>query len=294
MNQRPASAGARLRARMAQGPLLMPGIFNPLSARLAIRHGAEGLYLAGSATVNSMLGLPDIALITQTEMAQAAAWVTQVTDIPVVADADTGYGDALNTSRTITVMEQAGLAGVHLEDQTSPKRCGHLDGKSLIPPDAMAAKIRAAAETRRDPDFVLIARTDARGVEGLDAAMDRARRYVAAGADVIFPEGLNSEAEFATFRAGVPGVPLLANMTEFGKTPLISFDRFAQLGYALVIFPNAAFRAMLKTVDEVYAELMATGTQAGMMDRMRTRAELYDILDYNGYAQRDGGWAKGD
>lgn len=276
---------------MAQGSVLLPGIFNPLSARLAVGHGAEALYLAGSATVNSMLGLPDIALITQTEMAQAAAWVTQITDAPVIADADTGYGDALNVARTVTVMEQAGLAGIHLEDQASPKRCGHLDGKTLIDRDAMVAKVLAASDARRDPDFLLVARTDARGVEGLTAAIDRARAYADAGADVIFPEGLGSEDEFAQFRSALPGVPLLANMTEFGKTPLIPFARFAELGYDLVVFPNAAFRTALRAMDDAYAELLASGTQAGFMDRMRTRAELYAILDYDGYASRDADWA---
>ncbi|MER3496416.1 MAG: methylisocitrate lyase, partial [Armatimonadota bacterium] len=180
--------------------------------------------------------------------------------------------------------------GIHLEDQLHPKRCGHLDGKALIEMGEMLAKLRAASEARRDPSFVLIARTDARGVLGLDEAIRRAHAYIEAGADMIFPEGLADESEFRTFRAEVPGVPLLANMTEFGKTPLIPAARFAELGYALVIFPVTMMRAILKTLDAGYAELLSTGTQAGFMDQLRTRKELYERIGYADYNDADARW----
>jgi methylisocitrate lyase len=262
----------------------MPGVFNALSARSASDAGATALYLSGGALTNANLGVPDIALATLTEFAQQAGYVTAVTQLPVLSDADTGFGEANNVRRTVIEMERAGLAGIHLEDQVSPKRCGHLDGKALISAEQMVEKIRSAVAAKRDLDFLLVARTDARSVDGLGAAIDRARVYVAAGADAVFPEGLQSEAEFAEFRAAI-SVPLLANMTEFGKTPLIPVSRFAELGYEMVIFPVTAMRAVLKTMDDVYAELLHSGTQAGMMDRLRTRSELYDRLEYDRYGE---------
>jgi methylisocitrate lyase len=262
----------------------MPGVFNALSARSATDAGATALYLSGGAMTNANLGVPDIALATLTEFAQQASYVTSVTHLPVLSDADTGFGEANNVRRTVIEMERAGLAGIHLEDQVSPKRCGHLDGKAVVPADQMIEKIRSAVVAKRDPDFLIMARTDARSVDGLGAAIDRARAYVAAGADAIFPEGLQSEAEFAEIRAAISG-PLLANMTEFGKTPLIPVARFAELGYQMVIFPVTVMRAVLKTMDEAYAELLTSGTQAGMMDRLRTRAELYERLEYDRYGE---------
>jgi methylisocitrate lyase len=225
-----------------------------------------------------------------TEFAQQAAYVTQVAQVPVLSDADTGFGETLNVMRTVIEMERSGLAGIHLEDQVSPKRCGHLDGKSVVSAEEMARKVRAAVDSKRDPSFMIVARTDARGVEGLDAAIERAKRYVDSGADAIFPEGLSSEAEFEAFRTGV-GVPLLANMTEFGKTPIIPVSRFRELGYQMVIFPMTAFRMMLKVLDECYGELLASGTQAEMLDRMRTRKELYERIDYSDYDALDQRWA---
>jgi len=275
---------------MSKDIVTMPGCFNAISALAAYNAGANALYLSGAGVTNGLLGVPDIALITQTEMAQTAAQVCSVTPVPVIADADTGYGEGLNTMRTVIEMERAGLAGIHLEDQVSPKRCGHLDGKSVIPADQMRSKIRAAVESKRDSSFLIIARTDARGVEGLDAAIDRAKRYVDSGADAVFPEGLASEEEFAAFRTALD-VPLLANMTEFGKTPIISVDRFRELGYNMVIFPMTAFRMMLKALDVTYRELLTTGTQAGILDQMKTRAELYETLGYDEFTARDQGWA---
>ncbi len=277
---------------MSEGCVVMPGVFNGISAVSAHKAGAQALYLSGAGITNALLGVPDIALASLTEFAQVAATVTQVAPVPVLSDADTGFGEALNTMRTVIEMERAGLAGIHLEDQLSPKRCGHLDGKAVIPALEMAQKIRAAVDSKRDPSFIICARTDARGVEGLDAAIMRAQVYVDAGADVIFPEGLTSEAEFESFRAEVGG-PLLANMTEFGKTPIIPASRFGEMGYQMVIYPMTGFRLMLRALDEGYAELLKTGTQAGMLDRMRTRAELYERIDYADYDAKDSFWING-
>jgi len=275
---------------MAEDTVLMPGVFNAISAVSAHKAGAQALYLSGAGITNATLGVPDIALATLTEFAEQAAYVTQVANVPVISDADTGFGEALNVARTVIEMERSGLAGIHLEDQVSPKRCGHLDGKACISPDEMARKIRAAVASKRDSNFLIVARTDARGVEGLDKAMERARLYEANGADAIFPEGLTSEAEFEAFRAAL-SVPLLANMTEFGKTPIIPVSQFKELGYQMVIFPMTAFRVMLRALDDTYGELMATGTQAGLMDRMRTRKELYERIDYADYDALDQSWA---
>lgn len=269
----------------------MPGVFNAISAVSAHKAGAQALYLSGAGITNANLGVPDIAMATLTEFAQQASYVTSVAPLPVISDADTGFGESLNVMRTVIEMERAGLAGIHLEDQVSPKRCGHLDGKTVVAPADMAAKIKAAVESKRDPSFLIIARTDARGVEGLESAIERAKRYVDAGADAVFPEGLASEEEFAAFRDGV-SVPLLANMTEFGKTPIIPASRFEELGYEMVIFPMTGFRMMLKALDECYAELVRTGTQADLLDRMRTRAELYDRIEYPAYEAKDKSWAE--
>lgn len=274
---------------MGQDTVVMPGVFNAISAVSAYKAGAEALYLSGAGITNANLGVPDIALASLTEFAQQASYVTQVAPVPVISDADTGFGESLNVARTVLEMERAGLAGIHLEDQVSPKRCGHLDGKNCIAPQEMARKIVAAVESKRDESFLIVARTDARSVEGLDAAIERAKLYEDQGADAVFPEGLASEREFEAFRAAIT-VPLLANMTEFGKTPIIPVSRFREMGYQLVIFPMTAFRVMLKALDDSYAELLATGTQAGFIDRMRTRAELYDRIDYAEYEAADRRW----
>lgn len=269
----------------------MPGVFNAITARAAEAEGASALYLSGAGVTNALLGVPDIALVTLDEMAGQAAHVCQAVRLPVLSDADTGFGEAWNVVRTVIEMERAGLAGIHLEDQVSPKRCGHLDGKQVIPADEMAAKLRAAVDSKRDPSFLIVARTDARHVEGLEAAIDRARRYADHGADAIFPEGLESEAEFEAFRKALD-VPLLANMTEFGKTPIIPVRRFGEMGYQMVIFPMTAFRVMLRAVLECYRRLLEEGTQAGQLDRMKTRQELYDLIEYDSYTERDREWAE--
>ncbi len=285
------SPGAQLRKQMEKGIVVMPGVFNALSAVAAHRSGAKALYVSGGATTNALLGTPDIGMISLDELSGQAARICQAAPVPVLSDADTGFGEVWNVVRTVIEMERAGLAGIHLEDQVSPKRCGHLDGKEVIPATQMSAKIRAAVDAKRDHSFIICARTDARSIEGMEGAIDRAMRYVDAGADAIFPEGLESEAEFEKFRAKIKA-PLLANMTEFGKTPLIPAARFEQLGYNMVIFPVTALRVMLKAVEEFYAELIKTGTQAGWMDKMRTRAELYDTIEYSHYSEQDITWAE--
>lgn len=285
------SPGARLQELMSQGALCLPGAFNALSALAAFKSGAQAVYLSGGAITNCHLGAPDIGLMTLTEMAETAARACQAAPIPMICDADTGFGEAWNVARTVIEMERAGLAGIHLEDQQMPKRCGHLDGKSLISPDAMAEKIRAAVASRRDPSFQIIARTDAAGVESMGDAIKRSKSYVKAGADVIFPEGLVSEQEFAEFRRALSG-PLLANMTEFGRTPLLTVSDFERLGYQLVIFPVSAMRVMLKAVEDFYTSLLLTGTQADWMNSMRTRAELYDLVDYQSYQESGISWTE--
>ncbi len=283
--------GRILRDLMAKDIVALPGVFNALSALSAYKAGAQGLYLSGAGVTNTNLAVPDIALITLQEMTETAARVCEIAPLPVIADADTGYGESLNVARTVIEMERAGLAGIHLEDQISPKRCGHLEGKSLIAPEDMAKKLTAAVSSKKDKDFMIIGRTDARGVEGLEKAISRAKLYVDHGADAIFPEGLESESEFEAFRKAV-GAPLLANMTEFGKTPIIPLGTFRDLGYNLVIFPMTAFRVMLKAIDEAYLELISTGTQAGLIGKMRTRAELYELIDYEGYNALDREWSQ--
>lgn len=283
------SPGQILRDQMKQGIVVMPGAFSALTALAAYKQGAKAIYLSGGAITNNLLGVPDIALASLNEFANTAAQACQVAPVPMIADADTGFGETWNTVRTVIEMERAGLAGIHLEDQVSPKRCGHLDGKSVIPTSQMVSKLRAAVESKRDKSFMIIARTDAYGIEGIDGAIERAKAYVQAGADAIFPEGLTSEGEFETFRKAI-SVPLLANMTEFGKTPLIPARRFEELGYEMVIFPVTALRVMLKAVEEFYSDLLATGTQAGWINKMRTRKELYDTINYADYTAKDETW----
>ena len=280
------SAGRRFRGVVERGTAVLPGVFNAITAQLAERAGFEALYLSGAGVTNSLTGYPDIALLTLTEMAQQSRFVARATRLPVIADADTGYGEIHNVTRAVEEFEHAGLAGIHLEDQVAPKRCGHLDGKQVIPTADMARKIRAAVRARSDPDFFLIARTDSRSINGLPDAIDRANHYVDAGADAIFPESLQSAEEFAEFARKVQA-PLLANMTEFGKTPLITADEFAAMGYAMVIFPMTAFRVMMKSAESVYTELKRAGTQAALLDKMQTRVELYELIGYSEFDRRD-------
>ncbi len=280
------SPGTVFRQRLAQGTLVMPGAFNAITAQLAQQAGFEALYLSGAGVTNSLTGFPDIALLTLTEMAQQARYVAHAVTLPVIADADTGYGEALNVVRAVEELEHAGLAGIHLEDQVAPKRCGHLTGKQVIPTAEMQSKIRAAVRARTDPNFFLIARTDARGVNGLEDAITRAKLYLEAGADAIFPESLQSKDEFAEFADRVQA-PLLANMTEFGQSPYMSVSEFSALGYAMVIFPMTAFRVMMKSAQNVYEVLRQTGTQQSLLEGMQTRRELYDLIGYDDYIALD-------
>jgi methylisocitrate lyase len=280
------SPGRRLRDAWSAGPVQVPGVFCPLVARLAERLGFRAVYLSGAA-LSASLALPDIGLVTLTEFAEEAGRIVAATSLPLLCDADTGFGEALNVERTVRSFEAAGAAGLHLEDQEFPKRCGHLSGKTLIEAEAMAAKIRAATAARRDADFVIMARTDARGVTGFDDAVRRARLYVAAGADAIFPEALEGPEEFAAFARAVPDVPLLANMTEFGKGQLLDFTTLADMGYRLVLYPVTTLRAALGAVRDTLADVLAKGHQRDRLPHMLTRAELYDLLDYRGYEERD-------
>lgn len=275
--------GTRLRRLLAERAILvLPGVFNALTARLVERVGFEALYISGAGVTNSLLGMPDLALITLPEMAQLCRYITAVTSLPALVDADTGYGETLQVARAVQILEAAGVAGLHIEDQVAPKRCGHLEGKELIPPEQMAAKIRAAIAARRNPDFFIIARTDARAVEGLQGAIERAKRYLDAGADGIFPEALQDAHEFERFAQAVEA-PLMANMTEFGKTPYLSVSQFAQMGYKLVIFPQTLLRVMMKAAEKTLIELREKGTQIDLLDQMQTRQELYDLLQYAEY-----------
>jgi methylisocitrate lyase len=233
------------------------------------------------------LGLPDIGLTTLSEVAQRGRQIARVTSLPSIIDIDTGFGEPMSAARTIQELEELGLAGCHLEDQLNPKRCGHLDNKSLVSRDDMARKIMAATEAKRDPNFVLFARTDARASEGMEAAIDRAKAYVDAGADAIFPEAMQGEKEFEIFRKAID-VPMMANMTEFGKSPLLSARQLEDLGYNLVIYPVTTLRLAMGAIRDGLAEVARTGTQAGVVDRMQTRSELYELIryvDYNNYDQ---------
>lgn len=281
-------ASARLR-RLLSGKrtVAVPGVFNPAVALLAREAGFECLYLSGAALSNSM-GLPDLGVTTLTEVAEAAARISEaVPSLPLIVDVDTGFGEALNVSRTVRAMEKAGVGAIQIEDQVMPKRCGHLDGKEVVEPAEMAKKIIAAKAAAKS-GLVIVARTDAAETEGLDAAIERATLYQRAGADVIFPEALRSREEFVEFARKVKG-PLLANMTEFGKTPYLSLSDFSTLGggYKLVIFPVTTFRVAMKAVRDALLELSRSGTQKAFLERMMTREEFYELTGYRSLERAD-------
>lgn len=278
------SAGSRLREAInAPAILVAPGAYDAISARLVEANGFEAVYVTGGGTTNAHLGLPDLGLMTMTEMALICKHIAASVSLPVFSDADTGYGNPLNVRRTVVEFERAGLAGLHIEDQAGIKRCGHLDGKSLATTKEMSYKIEAACEARSDPDFVIIARTDAAAVEGIAGAISRANAYADAGADVVFVEALHTRDDFARFSHSVSDIPLLANMTEFGRTEYLTAGVFQELGYAAVIFPMTSFRLMLRAIDDGLQALAAEGTQINLLDRMRTRDELYELLDYKSF-----------
>ncbi|WP_433671551.1 methylisocitrate lyase [Nocardia sp. CA-136227] len=281
-----ADKRAAFRAGLTSGTIQrFPGAFNPLVAKLIQEIGFEGVYVSG-AVLSADLGLPDIGLTTLTEVSGRGQQIARVTDLPVLIDADTGFGEPMSAARTVTVMEDAGIAGLHLEDQVNPKRCGHLDGKAVVPVEEMVRRLRAAVSARRDPNFVICARTDAAGIEGLDAAVDRARAYAEAGADLIFTEALHTPADFEKFRAAV-SIPLLANMTEFGKSELIAASTLESIGYNAVIYPVTTLRLAMFAAETGLREIAATGTQSGLLDRMQHRGRLYELLDYERYNEFD-------
>ncbi|MEG8178253.1 methylisocitrate lyase [Nocardia terpenica] len=281
-----ADKRAAFRAGLASGRLQrLPGAFNPLVAKLIQEIGFEGVYVSG-AVLSADLALPDIGLTTLTEVAGRGQQIARVTDLPVLIDADTGFGEPMSAARTVTVLEDAGIAGLHLEDQVNPKRCGHLDGKAVVPTADMVRRLRAAVSARRDPNFVICARTDAAGIEGIDAAVERARAYAAAGADLIFTEALTTAAEFERFRAAV-SIPLLANMTEFGKSELLSAATLESIGYNAVIYPVTTLRLAMYAAETGLREIFDKGTQAGLLDRMQHRSRLYELLEYQRYNEFD-------
>jgi methylisocitrate lyase len=263
---------------------MLPGVPNAAMARQVERAGFDAVYVSGAGMANATAGVPDIGLLSLTEVVMLASYVANAVTIPAIVDADTGFGGAENVARTIRELEAAGLAGCHIEDQDFPKRCGHLAGKSIVDVEEMVGKIKAAVGARRDRNFMIIARTDARSIEGFDRAVERAGEYLAAGADAIFPEALQSTEEFRDFAREID-LPLLANMTEFGKSPLLTFEQLSDFGYRMVIFPQSAFRVSMKASEKFFAALKKTGTQSDWLDKMQTRQELYDLLDYDPNAE---------
>lgn len=296
---RECSAGKprRFRELMATTTLVLPGAFNALSAMQIERAGFDAMYVSGAALAAAR-GLPDIGLLSMTEVVSDAATIANAVALPSLADADTGFGPPLMVMRAVREFERAGLSGIQLEDQEMPKKCGHLPGKRLVSRQEMVGKVKAAVRARLDPDFVIVARTDARAVEGLSASVERAKAYVDAGADAIFPEALESAEEFRTFaeqfgKAGTK-IPLVANMTEFGKTPYLHVHDFEELGYRIVLFPVTALRMASKAVEVMLTELKSAGTQQGFLSRMQTREQLYDLLQYADYERRNKEWYETD
>lgn len=280
-----SSAGMRLRGLLERpGILQMPGTHNGLAALQAKAAGFEALYLSGGAMSASM-GLPDLGVITVDEVCFFIRQVARASGLPVLVDGDTGYGEALNVMHMVRAFEEAGAAAVHIEDQLLPKKCGHLNDKKLADPQDMAAKVAAARKARRD--LVVIARTDAAASEGIDGAVARAKRYLDAGADAIFPEALTTAEMFRAFAKAMPGVKLLANMTEFGRTPFFTASEFEAMGYKMVIWPVSAFRVANKAQAALYAAIRRDGGTHKMLDRMQTRAELYETIGYRDYEALD-------
>jgi methylisocitrate lyase len=280
------SAGARFRAALgAEQPLQIVGAINAYTALLAQQAGYRAIYLSGAGVANASFGLPDLAMTTLNDVCEDIRRIASATDLPLLVDADTGWGSAFMIGRTIREMTWAGAAGCHLEDQVAVKRCGHRPGKALVETGEMCDRLKAAVDGRIDDDFTIMARTDAHAVEGQQAALDRAAAYVEAGADMIFAEALTTLDEYRQFTSAI-NVPVLANLTEFGKTPLFTTDELAGAGIRMALYPLTAFRAMSKAALDVYTELREKGTQSGAIDRMQTRMELYDVLGYQAYEDK--------
>ena len=281
-----AEKRAAFRAALNSGVLQrMPGAFNPLSARLIEEKGFEGVYISG-AVIAADLGFPDIGLTTLTEVAGRGAQIARMTNLPTLIDADTGFGEPMNVARTVQTLEDAGIAGLHIEDQVNPKRCGHLDGKAVVDADTAVKRIRAAADARRDPNLLIMARTDIRAIDGLDAAIDRAKALVDAGADAIFPEAMKDLSEFEAMRKAVD-VPLLANMTEFGKSELFTNQQLADVGMNIVIYPVSLLRLAMGAAERGLDTIVAEGSLNSQVQNMQTRARLYELLDYEAYNEFD-------
>lgn len=279
---------ANFKKKLASGQLMQfPGAMNPLTAMAIENKGFDGVYISG-AVLSAELGLPDIGLTTLSEVAGRGHQIARVTSLPTIIDIDTGFGEPMSVARTIQHMEDAGICAVHLEDQQNPKRCGHLDNKTIVPTDEMARKVKTAADARQFEDTVIIARTDAKASEGIASAIDRAKAYIDAGADMIFPEALWNENEFEQFRTAVD-VPLLANMTEFGKTKLLTTQQLENLGYNVVIYPVTTLRIAMGAVNRGLDVIKKKGTQEPLVDDMQTRAELYELLRYEDYNAYDKG-----
>lgn len=281
-----AEKRADFRKKLRSGKLLQfPGAFNPLCAQMIERKGFDGVYISG-AVMSADLCLPDIGIATMTEFAARGHQIARVTDLPAIIDIDTGFGEPMASARTVRTMEEMGLAGCHIEDQVAPKRCGHLDGKEVVPTEIMVQRVRAAAEAKRDPNFLLIARSDARAVEGLGRAIDRMKAYVDAGAEMIFPEAMKDEKEFEKVRAAL-SVPILANMTEFGKSRLLNKKELENLGFNLVIYPVTTLRLAMGAAERGLDAILKDGDQNGVLDQMQHRKDLYDLLRYEDYNKFD-------
>ncbi len=265
--------------------LQIPGAFNAMVAMLIEQKGFDGVYCSGAVISNS-LGLPDIGLTTLTEVSLFTQQIIGRTNLPVIVDADTGFGDVMNTARTVQEFERIGATAIHLEDQVNPKRCGHLDGKELVTRQQMVQKIRAAVNAKIDPNFLIIARTDAKSVEGIEAAIERAKAYIDAGANAIFPEALHNEKEMEIFRKAI-NVPLLSNMTEFGKTEILSLKQINNLGYNMVIYPVTMQRLAMKAVENGLDSIKFYGSQYDVISEMQTRKRLYEVLEYEKYNDID-------
>jgi methylisocitrate lyase len=281
-----AQKRADLRAALKSGKLLrFPGSYSPMVSMLIEQKGFDGIYISGAVLAND-LGLPDIGMTTLSEVSLRGRQIARTTNLPSIIDIDTGFGEPMSVVRTVQELEELGLAGCHLEDQVNPKRCGHLDNKSLVDTDSMVKKIKAAADGKRDSNFLIIARTDARASEGLEGAINRAKAYVDAGAEMIFPEALQNEAEFEAMRKAI-SVPLLANMTEFGKSKLLDAKTLENLGYNLVIYPVTTVRLAMKAVEDGLDVIKSEGSQESIVERMQTRKRLYEVLHYEDYNRFD-------
>ncbi len=287
MAQIPLSPGERLRAALQiESPLQVVGTINAYSSMLAARAGFKAIYLSGAGVANASFGLPDLGMTSLNDVCEDIRRITGATELPLLVDADTGWGSAFNIARTIKEMTRAGAAGCHLEDQVQAKRCGHRPGKAIVSAGEMCDRIKAAVDARTDASFVIMARTDAHASEGLSAAIERSQVYVAQGADMIFAEALGSLEEYKSFTAALGNIPVLANITEFGKTPLYTIEELRSAGIKLVLYPLSAFRAMSRAAELVYGAIRKEGTQKSVVDQMQTRSQLYEVLNYHAYEKK--------